>query len=1651
MKRNQFLDSANQKQRFSLRKLSIGTVSVLLGTTLYLGTTTTTAQADTTANNEQATVTTGSDSLNSNEVALQSQNDSSQPSGNSQAASLEQANSTGSATSSAADSSASSSTATLADSDAAADTPAAAPSTEGSATPQQDEEHLLAFDGTDTINFGNKTIKLRFKTSDTKEGDVFKIVIPETGEGFDVTSEYNTSSGYNIAYGDFQGDDNDQSGYGTATLTHDAVKKQWVLTDKVTKKVSFNQPFTITLNDENLNKKILHSTGQFTGKIYLYKNDKQIDEVDYKLNLDAPTIKLKWNNNTFGYDYVTSIYTMDGTSVTNARLNANTDYQWKMNAEFPLEFNHGTTITITMPEHFQLNEELTKNSKYQKNLFDTCHATINQEEDGTVKITIPKSTNEMLANARIHFNTDFSLVGQFRMDVPGHETLLAAGKYPTLTEYTNDQGTTKSYSAEHAPYVYIIGKESGSTNEPQPSALTLDIDPDEYDGSKPVTYIDKAQSHNLNQNISFGAAPYALKNVQATITIPDGMKITEVGTSGNRQPFNYTLHLSDGSTVTGATTSIGAMTEQVSGGKTITSVDIVVDDMGAYKTVGNLYLKGTLDTTKVKVGDKLKTTLTVSAAGMGESVEKSIEQEVVKKAPDPVENNIDVTVDERNTNPGYANAGYIDIHVKKSTAEKLTFNVVLPSNTNLSYVQYLPADGQVEKSINADGRTVLTITGTFKQGGINIWLNNSSLVTEKNEKSDFKVYLGEMTETNLQKASESHGSKTTDGGLWTIMTTFATRTTSFSKGNQGGDFKKASLSTSWGTDELSFENTIVNAQKDTLLALKIASVVPGTWDGKSEYDMALTGPVTVKNMLTQQNVTAGVQNYYLLAESLPDLSTIAKDSDPINHYGFVTADQVTDWSKVRMALTTIDEMPGNDIYGIILSGNDPTFKTDAGKTAWSSSIAWASNVLNPYPVNPGDKDSAKVTIQSISHANLITMVPNSEGSAATDNEIVESSDGGNADGTVKEYIEFKKTDDTKANDTKANNILKKEGYTYQVYYFGESLVNLVNSEGKDDQATLLKKLDVPFLKQTVQSGEVYDSLSDALKAHPKYDDEDDWDAVATADNIAGFYTQNFIVIYTAVAPKQTLYILSDNDPYADNETTKQYALPKTTTEADQSGTGYFKVQGNSADPLIKLEQGEASNKFSESTSWDNGPSLYTREGYYISEVTYKVTDAQGTTHTVTLKVNKTSHYNLENAAGDNVDRQLLRILNFLTTGYNETGGNEATFELTSSGYGADQSPFEIEIDGLDGSSIDTSENHRQLVTSGSSTWVYDETKYDNSNQLNLDPQPQIITLTYASYGDQVASLRFYDDTDEKFIDTLPALSAKGNSNGKISFTIPAGYDFSGYDFVGVTVGTDPQSAEKLDGAQLRDVQYGNFDADYTTDQNFIAHFTHRTAPVEQKYTVTVHYVDENNAVIKDPAVLGADYKDGDHYDAAPAKKSTITFNGQTYDYDKTTGAAESGTINRSNVDVTYVYKLNQPEQPTGPSQPTSPSQPTEPSQPTSPSQPTEPSQPTSPSQPTEPSQPTNPSQPTSPSQPTEPSQPTSPSQPTEPSQPTQPTTVNQPSVPGQEPAAQPQAQQKTTQNKLPQTGNDSSAAVAGMGALLGMFGLLGLGKRKKRD
>ncbi|MDE6492004.1 MAG: MucBP domain-containing protein, partial [Lactobacillus sp.] len=94
-----------------------------------------------------------------------------------------------------------------------------------------------------------------------------------------------------------------------------------------------------------------------------------------------------------------------------------------------------------------------------------------------------------------------------------------------------------------------------------------------------------------------------------------------------------------------------------------------------------------------------------------------------------------------------------------------------------------------------------------------------------------------------------------------------------------------------------------------------------------------------------------------------------------------------------------------------------------------------------------------------------------------------------------------------------------------------------------------------------------------------------------------------------------------------------------------------------------------------------------------------------------------------------------------------------------------------------------------------------------------------------------------------------------------------------------------------------------------------------TPPVEETHHVTVHYVDEDGNVIKDPVKDAADYKNGESYDENSQKDSTIEYDGKTYVFTRVKeGDNPTGTIQGKDVDVTYVYKLKEdtPDTPVNP-------------------------------------------------------------------------------------------------------------------------------------
>ena len=136
-----------------------------------------------------------------------------------------------------------------------------------------------------------------------------------------------------------------------------------------------------------------------------------------------------------------------------------------------------------------------------------------------------------------------------------------------------------------------------------------------------------------------------------------------------------------------------------------------------------------------------------------------------------------------------------------------------------------------------------------------------------------------------------------------------------------------------------------------------------------------------------------------------------------------------------------------------------------------------------------------------------------------------------------------------------------------------------------------------------------------------------------------------------------------------------------------------------------------------------------------------------------------------------------------------------------------------------------------------SGYTPDQLKID---AIKVDHNSQNIEKTVIYNADkQGAVLRFYDDTEGKFIDFAKDLKTDGTSKSTISFTIPSNYDFSNYNFVAVNVGNDTKDiTTKLSGDTLSAVIYGKFDTNDQVDQYFIAHFTHKTNDVKENKSIS---------------------------------------------------------------------------------------------------------------------------------------------------------------------------------------------------------------------
>lgn len=168
-----------------------------------------------------------------------------------------------------------------------------------------------------------------------------------------------------------------------------------------------------------------------------------------------------------------------------------------------------------------------------------------------------------------------------------------------------------------------------------------------------------------------------------------------------------------------------------------------------------------------------------------------------------------------------------------------------------------------------------------------------------------------------------------------------------------------------GSEEMNYATEIANYSsgsiKDPYMLINFPQADP-----KNGFTFELTGPeefIALNNNLGKDDFTT----YY--STKTQDLPTVKDRGKVPDMTGYVTAGQVTDWSKIKSAVIKFNTtLPGSTVLGqIVFKGKDSTLKTDAGKTSYFRA-AVMGETINPFLTeNTSIKVVGKSTINTRLH------------------------------------------------------------------------------------------------------------------------------------------------------------------------------------------------------------------------------------------------------------------------------------------------------------------------------------------------------------------------------------------------------------------------------------------------------------------------------------------------------------------------------------------------------------------------------------------------------------------------------------------------------------------------------------------------------------
>ncbi|GAX05904.1 adhesion exoprotein [Secundilactobacillus pentosiphilus] len=657
------------------------------------------------------------------------------------------------------------------------------------------------------------------------------------------------------------------------------------------------------------------------------------------------------------------------------------DDSWKSAKVNSADNYGGSKITIPVPTGFVLDEDSTSQIN---GLTDGTTITQPGGKGSDVMINVPAKAG----NQGYQEVPPYKIVGAF--DVPQtntNQTLTASGDV-TFSQIVNSDNDTITDKAD--PWRITLIANQGGTDVGNSTAATtgrgnatgtnkfvLDTDPTDdpaYLASFGFAYNSAAES----------------SSTQFKITVPDGLDATSIQVPGSivsptvylpeTTSYSYTLTLADGTTETGTVNAGDKVTPNDH--SAIRTAVFVPNQLAPGTNTGDNnqlggkfsfvifgHLSNTYDNgAPVKVNDQLITTFNAGFDASGNPItsDKSVTQTVVEAE------SLGVGYVSHNANwdmPGNPNAGKFQLEQGGGRGQTTydifepIFYFVIPKSSTVASTNH-PDGAKISEFTTDDGHTVVKFD--YTGSGVTIDTHKDTgtyaTVTLANKPDalpgnyPFYMYIVSpktKIANNTPAVDPSYVENNPNAflmgdvgsGNWTITTASSFFNTSLAQGNQNVDAITKGTSDDQGDSTLNFFDAIVYTSladnaKDSNASVAIN--LPTIGDSKgSQYTFKLTGPIKVPTNYTVVDGQGAAINPTVLYSTQPQ--AVNDNATTPDTTGYVTADQVTDWSAIRSIVIEIKGIQANTSTGRIpISGTADNFNTLAGKIGYLQTIFYGN-------------------------------------------------------------------------------------------------------------------------------------------------------------------------------------------------------------------------------------------------------------------------------------------------------------------------------------------------------------------------------------------------------------------------------------------------------------------------------------------------------------------------------------------------------------------------------------------------------------------------------------------------------------------------------------------------------------------------------------